>query len=624
MHPLSHLGLVVVAMALGCGADPNDVSDLSDHEASPPQDAADTSDEVVEPPARLAFHTIELSLDVELPAGNAFDANVIAVDVELESPDLARYIVPAFVYEPFARSLDDDRERLVSEGPRAFRARFRPPLGSAPGTWRWRAIVTTAGERTEGAWELALAEVDPTGRGLVRRSERDRRYLVFEDGSPFFAVGENMAWYDRRGTFAYDDWLAKLAASGGNYIRIWMPSWAFGLEWTRRDSDGVLIESSLGDYTTRLDRAWQLDHVLRRAEELGIQVMLTLQNHGPFSTLHAGEWPNNPYNAANGGPLAEPTDFFDDPESRALFMRRLRYVVARWGHHANVFCWELWNEVDLVADAASEPVTRWTADMATALRELDPHDRLISTSLGGVDALSAWVSNDIPSLIERFAFWSMPELDFTQLHFYGFASLAIDFSRDLPRLATYLHSFDKPAFIAEAGVSPVSAEDSLAYDPDGIGFHDILWAGLFAETFGTGMNWWWDNLTDPLDYYPQFAAVADFVSGVRFDAEGFLVDEATASADHGPLQAQVLRGRDTVLVWVRRSEHQWFSPDASPVTGGQLTLSELPAGRWRATWSDPWRQEEVSISEIAVDGQTNLEIPTFTRDFALRLDRLSP
>jgi hypothetical protein len=77
-----------------------------------------------------------------------------------------------------------------------------------------------------------------------------------------------------------------------NYVRLWMPSWAFGIEWLRRDGETVV--SSLGDYRDRLDRAWQLDHVLEAAQAHGIYVMLTLQNHGPFSLEANSQWEDEP------------------------------------------------------------------------------------------------------------------------------------------------------------------------------------------------------------------------------------------------------------------------------------------------------------------------------------------
>ena len=281
----------------------------------------------------LAFFATLIACDETAPrrdSGDTGDTGDTSADTDT-TPEPER-----FAYRPFELTLE-------------LRARFRPPFGSPEGDWQWRALITTD-TRRETAWSSLTAIRDPAGRGLLQVSPRDPRYLAFEDGSPYLAIGENMAWYDGRGTFAYDTWLERLAASGGTYIRVWMPSWAFGLEWVTRDGD-TLTGSSLGDYTARLDRAWQLDYVLARAEALGIQVMLTIQNHGPFSTVHAGQWPDNPYNAANGGPLETPVDFFVDPSARQLFERRLRYIVARWGHHPNIFCWDC---LLYTSDAADE------------------------------------------------------------------------------------------------------------------------------------------------------------------------------------------------------------------------------------------------------------------------------
>lgn len=619
-HPMTHCAALLFALFLVACADSGATDDTSDlgSDVADVTDGADTIADTDTHTTGYAYKPFEFTLDVDLTSfANPFDPNQLDARVEFESPAGVLYTVPAFVYRPFERVLDDGqnpRERLTATGPLELRVRFRPPFGDPEGVWRWRSVITTD-TRRESTWNDVSATRDEAGRGVLRVSPHDHRYLAFEDGSPYLAIGENMAWYDGRGTFAYDQWLERLAASGGNYIRVWMPSWAFGLEWVSREGD-TLIDSSLGDYTARLDRAWQLDHVLGRAEALGIQVMLTIQNHGPFSTLHAGQWPDNPYNQVNGGPLATPTDFFVDPVARELFERRLRYIVARWGHHPNLFCWELWNEVDLVTDPNTPEVSAWTRDMAKVLRDLDPVDRLISTSLGGVEPLAAWLENNVAAIAERQPFWNLAELDFTQLHLYGFATLELDFTETLLAFATALHTFDKPTLIAEAGVSAVSAEDSLLQDPDGIGFHDIVWGGVFAGAFGSGMNWWWDHLTDPQDYYVHFASLAELTRGVVFDREAF----KASVAETPDLVTHLLEGRTTTLAWLRQPGHQWFAPDLTSVMGATLTL-ELD-GRYQATWLDPWDRETISIFEISGSGPAALDVPPFSRDLALRLTRL--
>jgi hypothetical protein len=92
--------------------------------------------------------------------------------------------------------------------------------------------------------------------------------------------------------------------------------------------------------------------------------MLCLENHGAFSLTHDSEWADNPYNAANGGPLAHPADFFTHEEARRLFEPGLRYVMARWSASGIVLGWELWKEVDLVTNPDAPDVIAWHREMA--------------------------------------------------------------------------------------------------------------------------------------------------------------------------------------------------------------------------------------------------------------------
>ena len=50
-----------------------------------------------------------------------------------------------------------------------------------------------------------------------------------------------------------------------------------------------------------------------------------------------------------------PAAFFTDPEAKALFKQRLRYLVARYGAYRNLLAWELFNEVQFVGSAPCNP-----------------------------------------------------------------------------------------------------------------------------------------------------------------------------------------------------------------------------------------------------------------------------
>ena len=520
--------------------------------------------------------------------------------------------MPGFVYRPFRRSLVGGFEKLAPTQRPYWMVRFTP---DAPGTWHWRWVARLPEGEAASPWRaVAVAPPSPERHGFLRVSSEDPRYLRFDDGAPYFAVGENVSWYDGRGTYAYDDWFAKLAAQGANFARVWMPSWAFGLEWIVRDGGGAVASSSLGNYHDRLDRAWQLDQVIEAAERHGIQIVLCLQNHGAFSLAYNSEWNDNPYRDRNGGPLARPREFFSDPEARALFRRRLRYVVARWGYAPNVLSFELWNEVDLAEQPGGTAVLDWHVEMARELKALDPYDHLVSTS-------TAYAIQQ--------PLWLLPELDFTNLHFYAWNEsfafpLAPDFSTT-PGFFLARRAPGRPALVAEIGVHSAGPAETVAADPEAIGFHDALWGGLFGEGFGTGMAWWWDNVVDPNDHYFHFGPVAEIARGVAFHREGFVVGGATATAPGAELRAQALRGRTTALAWIKNAAHQWWPAGSShpeTIVGATLGLDGLSDGAWHGRWLDTHGAGVLgSFDGVVTAGRLDLDVPAFSRDVALRLER---
>ncbi len=531
---------------------------------------------------------------------NPFDPAEVKVDGEFRAPGGEILSTPGFITRPYQRALEGGFERRTAVGPPRWAVRFAPPR---PGLWAWRWVVSTPNGTTATPWREVPVDPPAPGRhGFLRVSPRDARYLRFDDGTPYVAIGENTGWYDGRGSYAYDDWFAKLAASGASYARIWMPSWAFGLEW----------DAALGDYSTRLDRAWQLDQVLEAAERHGIFVMLCLQNHGAFSLEHNSEWAGNPYNAANGGPLAQPEALFSDDTARELFRRRLRYVVARWGWSPNVLAWELWNEVDLVP--SSPALVDWHVEMARTLRALDPNDHLITTSLA---------RGDVSPL------WNLPEIDLLQMHHYAYP-LGVDIPTVLSaRMAVQATAHPgKPRLVGEVGSDYRGPGETLQLDPESIGFHQGLWAGLLTGGFGTGMSWWWDNLVDPQDLYFHFRPLAVLVDGIAFDAQSFSAERPLASASGRDLAAYALRGSSVVLAWVQNRAHQWQlyplpGSDPTPVVGATLALTGVADGPWSVRWIDAYGGEDVAQATISVSGgAVTLAVPVFTRDVALRLERL--
>lgn len=559
---------------------------------------------------------VEIAIDGVPEVENPFDPAQADVTVTFTGPNGSSVVTPAFYWRGYERSLVGGFEHLTPTGERQWRARLTPPRA---GTWRWTASVRSAGRAAgEGAEGSFACQPDPTARGVIRRSTADPRFLAWEDGTPHVSIGENLCWYDGRGTFAYDDWLDKLAVHGATWIRLWMPSWAFGLEWIRRGPDGTVIETTLGNYDARLDRAWQLDHVIEAARRRGMVVMLAIQNHGAFSLTANSEWADNPYNAANGGPLERPHELYTSAEGRRLFERRLRYLVARWGYAPNLI-WEFWNEVDLADAAPMADVIQWHEAMGAVLRDLDPYDHLITTSVAlqlGPEGLNPlWVP-----------LWNLPVIDLVQIHLYGLGRLfPVDFTTVVPLLTRQLAAATgKPVLLGEAGVDFRGPAETLDADPEHRGLHELIWSGLFAGGLGTGMTWWWDNVIDPENQYGQLDGIVRLTRGVAWDREDFALSAERVSIEPagGAVRVLPLLGRDTVLLWVRSAAHVWFEPDLTPVAGVTIEIRGLAPGRWEAHWLEPVSGATVAGETIAVSGgAARLAMPKFSGEIALRLDR---
>jgi hypothetical protein len=529
----------------------------------------------------------EASYEPSTPPVNPFDPDEIDVRAVFAPPGGEPIEVLAFWYQDYTRSLVDGREQLTPRGSPHFLVRMTP---DTPGRWRWHWVIRQRGRTTYLA-DQYLRVTPAQDHGFLRVSERDPRYLAFDDGAPYFAVGENTGWYDARGTYAYDDWFGALAKQRANFGRVWMSSWAFGIEWN---------DTGLGNYANRLDRAWQLDRVLEEAGRRNIYVMISLLNHGAFSKLFNSEWASNPYNAANGGPLGTPAEFFTNREARALFERRLRYIVARWGWSTHVQSWELWNEVDLTDHYDSAAIASWHADMAARLHALDPYDHLVTTS-------HAIFGGD-PNV------WKVAGIDFTQLHYY--ADTIPPFSNLGKTVVTWTAdraaATGKPVLFGELGVDSRGPAETKADDPEGIGVHDGLWAGVVSGGFGTAMPWWWDNLiaVEPGRYYPMFGSVARFVARVAWDREHFRPAAATVAASSRPLVSYGLKGAKTLLLWLKDDAFQWNASQPVEVDDAKLTVGGQWCGRWYDPWSGTW------LHRVKLRG--TVRVPRFSRDLALR------
>lgn len=446
------------------------------------------------------WEKLELTIALPRTYENPFDPAQIRVIGEFQPPSGRAVRVPGFYYRGYLRSRDGSgNEVLAAGGTGVFKVRF---AWGAVGEYGYQVMVQDgSGTRAVGRGRFSVTA--GSRKGPVRRSTAPF-YFRFDSGPPYFPIGENMCWPGGAGTYDYDLWMNQLAGRGGNYLRLWVVN-----EWNKLGLEHLSVSPGDGNGLGRYDQqaAWRIDYILDLAEQLGLRVLICIDS---FNSLDAngiyGNWNRYPYNAANGGPCAQPWDFFTNLQAQRLFQQRLRYLAARWGYSASVFAWEFWNEVDLVTGYDSPAVASWHQQMARNLRRVDPWAHLITTSYGD--------TNGDPAVD------GLAEMDFVQSHNYGskdIAGMVNAFS--LQKTARY----GKPHYFGEFGADVNGNGDTT--DPEGIHLHNGLWSAMLSRCAGTAMLWWWDNYVEPNHLYDLFAPVAAYAAGVDWVSENYAPGE---------------------------------------------------------------------------------------------------
>ena len=536
---------------------------------------------------------------------------------------------PAHHFDP---ALFDLWCEFSGPGDRSLRATAFWSRGPQGGQWVLRLLPPVAGRwkavpraRIGGGEPLALGRpfefsvAKVVARQRIVVDPQDPRYFAFDDGSPFVPVGLNVCWGAGAQPLAdYRRWFQRLAANGGNFARLWMASWSFGIEWK---------DTGLGDYAARMDRAAQLDEVFELAESLGIRLMLCLVNHGAFTEKNDSEWKDNPYNRANGGPLAAPEQFVTDERAQVLFERRVRYIAARWSHSPALHSWEWWNEVTWTPIAAAE-LHPWFTRMSRVLDAHDPYRRLRTTS---------WADRGDA------AAWRMPELDYAQQHDYTGRDLMLHYAAGAREWDNDWQDDSinaKPLVPGELGLETThDAKAPRPFNFDAVHLHNGLWAPLFHGYAATALYWWWDHMVDPLNVWPAYRGVARYLQalhGAGLRLAGHRPHRARFTG--GDAHALALAGKGSVLLWVRADLHDaaalreaWsdatggsdpgrpWQPAYPTLGDGRVRVEGLALadGRVQVRWFDAGSGDPVASAAASVRGGVlELACPAFERDLA--------
>ena len=302
-------------------------------------------------PAKVDLYG-KCEIDVALKGtwDNPYDPDDISLDAEVTTASGRTYTQPGFFMVPHRCEQEGVEELMLPEGEGQWKVRL---AASEIGPLRVR--LTARDRSGKAVFELPHAITvtgDNRSKGFVRVSQADAHYLAHDSGEGFVPVGHNVPIYQSSNDMSVKDILEKMAANGENWNRWWLSKSGLGLEW----------EPKLGWY--RQAQAATLDRLLDDAGRLGMYYLLCMDTHQDF---REEGWKSNPFNVSQGGPCKTAGEWFTNEAAKALYRKRLRYTVARWGYSPHVLCWEFGNEFEGWADAKQETIIAWHREMA-ALR----------------------------------------------------------------------------------------------------------------------------------------------------------------------------------------------------------------------------------------------------------------
>jgi hypothetical protein len=555
------------------------------------------------------YRKFEASFTIPVVFSNPFDPEEIDIEGVFISPSGRELCVPAFFTRDYLRLLDTDGEVLYPYGRSMWKVRFSPEE-----TGRYTFRVRAAWKGRNYLFDCGTFQcVQGASQGFVRWDKSDPGCLSFDSGKFFYPIGYVIRSPDDirqpypyeftpdkgLGTFAYDSYFPKMTANGENYTRVWMGAWWTGIEWSPAYASHY---EGLGRYS--LENSWKLDRILETAEKNNIYIVLTLINHGQFSVRPDAEWWDNPYNVANGGFLSSPDEFFTDPLAQKYLMRKLRYVVSRWGYSTSIAFWELWNEVDLTGYYDTAKVRSWHERVIPLLRSIDPWKHLITTHICRQEADPlVWAISGLETIVGN-----------------SYSPAVVNLLKDyyLKRLP-----FGKPIMVHEFGVG--RNKETLEAN-----LHAGIWASSVMPMLGTALFWWWPFI-DKQDLYFHYSALAKYLDGLDRRGKDFQLSDAIAESTAVDTGVRIgcvgMQNKSSAYLWVfDAAVYSERPPLRNPgiIRGARVRVKHLSDGFYSVQFWDTLKGVMIASGSFQASGdETIVTLPEFVKDIAIKIERNS-
>lgn len=495
------------------------------------------------------YGTFELTFRVNARWINPYDPDDVQVDGLVTGPDGRTAAVPAFYYRGY-RSADGKTRvglwvKFSAVGEPEWRLRYTPRTS---GTHRV-AIRVRDGHGEFGSTPVEFTAIPSAHPGFVTVCPTNPRvFITSADRRLWWGCGANIAWVrgDSPGRPDTYEYYLDRVKDRMNASRFFLCHWAW-LEWMPMLSADNAWSGYAGLTYYNQMIAGELDRILARAEAQQLRFMVVTENNCAFSDNPKdvlGGWSGNPYNRRNGGPCAKPSDMYTAPEAIAVYRKRLRYIIARWGYSPSLWALNSWNNYCL-----SQPgVSDWVREMRDYVHELCDDWRPIIYGTNyryGAQTISDYAQADSRA----------------------------------PR--------DRPAVLQEC----YNLQEAIpAFQP---ALRDELWRGL-ADGLASIMVWP-HAVVDKTDSWGLFNPVIRFAEGLPLTSPGWeaarvTVATATAPPDVPLEQVTEIKPFGDVPFWAAKATRNRFAVDLS-CTGqffeGLGNALYSATKRERSIWRNP-------------------------------------
>ncbi|MFA5124847.1 MAG: DUF5060 domain-containing protein [Patescibacteria group bacterium] len=528
---------------------------------------------------------------------NPFDADQIKVDVIFTQPDGTQKIIPAFYYMEYDIT-STNPERYGNGRDPSWKARFTP---TQIGTHNYviRVIDNSGTQTISGSNTFQC--IPSSKKGFVRIDSRDPYLLRRTTGEQFVPIGynQNCAGADT-GIAWWTTHFQKMVDNGVTWERVWMTSYNTGenIEWTPNNIyNPPPYYHGVGQYGMEI--AWRLDHVLELAEQNNIAIQLTLQYFQQF--LSYDEWRNNPYNIANaayGGWLTDPQQFFTNTEARRLTKNKYRYIVARWGYSTAIHSWELFNEVGYSSGASSNAaaIVAWHTEMAQFLKDIDSFDHLITTSL------EAGYNESFED-----PFWLLPSIDLVQVHSYS-----TDIFSYTQTVTEKLRKYGKPIFTAEFGLSADNNSPERTYNSfsepyrsqllEGLHMHNAIWQALHLKS---GAHIWEAPYVNNLQLYKLYKPLFLYINSESLGDKALVSTVANLTTQKQSNEPLVQANIPGLSLFYDVPQQTTFTVDQY----GQIEGLSKMTGHLHGSWHENLRSDPILLTNFDAPAVLQVNIP---------------